>query len=210
MSLPRTRSTKEKTIAPENASSTPIVLTTKLNAPALISSFANCPFTSEPRWKSLVAHGADLGEIYGHSVVYHAPSESLYLFGGSSRTGTFHNNVMRFNLRTNWFFDGILLSIWRSESIQALEMKISPGTTTLASIGNCRGVLLLPSCIPADPVFSCVFVGIQRWDVVTTTGKRPKGRHFHSAVLLDHNMYIFGGKCNGYMNDISCLNLGTV
>lgn len=65
-----------------------------------------------------------------------------------------------------------------------------------------------PLDIPANQSLSCVFTGIQRWEVVATTGKRPKGRHFHSAVLLDHNMYIFGGKCNGYMNDISCLNLG--
>lgn len=124
MSVPRTRSTKDK--------------------PSLQDSCA------KSRWKSLALHGVDPGEIYGHTIVQHAASESLYLFGGCSRTGTFHNSVLRFHL---------------------------------------------PS---------------QCWEVMQTEGKRPKGRHFHSAVILDHSMYIFGGKCNGYMNDINCLNLTTM
>ena len=30
----------------------------------------------------------------------------------------------------------------------------------------------------------------------------PQGRHFHSAVTYRRQMIIYGGKSNGYMNDI--------
>ena len=73
--------------------------------PALFRFFVFAPltldFSPESRWKSLALHGVDPGEIYGHTIVHHAPSDSLYLFGGSSRTGTFHNNVIRFHLGTS-------------------------------------------------------------------------------------------------------------
>jgi hypothetical protein len=36
----------------------------------------------------------------------------------------------------------------------------------------------------------------------------PTGRHFHSAVVFDGCMYIFGGKNNGYMNDLHCFDIG--
>jgi hypothetical protein len=36
----------------------------------------------------------------------------------------------------------------------------------------------------------------------------PPGRHFHSAVLYEGCMYIFGGTSNGFYNDLHCFNLG--
>ncbi|ELR16677.1 BTB/POZ domain containing protein [Acanthamoeba castellanii str. Neff] len=34
----------------------------------------------------------------------------------------------------------------------------------------------------------------------------PKGRHFHSAVVHNGSMYVFGGKSNGYMDDLQCFH----
>jgi hypothetical protein len=42
---------------------------------------------------------------------------------------------------------------------------------------------------------------------LTPSGVAPKGRHFHTAVVHDGCIWIFGGKSNGYMNDLFCLNL---
>jgi len=46
------------------------------------------------------------------------------------------------------------------------------------------------------------------WSKVKSGKIRPKGRHFHSAVVFKGSMYIFGGKNNGYMNDLYCFDLG--
>lgn len=40
------------------------------------------------------------------------------------------------------------------------------------------------------------------WQILATVGDKPKGRHFHSCVLFDGAMWIFGGKSNGYMSDL--------
>jgi hypothetical protein len=34
-------------------------------------------------------------------------------------------------------------------------------------------------------------------------------RHFHSAVVHNGSMYVFGGKSNGYMNDLLCFHFGS-
>eukprot|EP01080_Neovahlkampfia_damariscottae_P008552 gene8552-375_t len=35
-----------------------------------------------------------------------------------------------------------------------------------------------------------------------TEGTKPSGRHFHSTVVYEKNLYVFGGKSNGYKNDL--------
>jgi hypothetical protein len=47
----------------------------------------------------------------------------------------------------------------------------------------------------------------KRWKQLNPTGVAPKARHFHTAVVHDGSIWIFGGKSNGYMNDLFCLNL---
>lgn len=34
-------------------------------------------------------------------------------------------------------------------------------------------------------------------------------RHFHSAVVHNGSMYVFGGKSNGYMDDLQCFHFGS-
>jgi hypothetical protein len=49
----------------------------------------------------------------------------------------------------------------------------------------------------------------RKWKKVPTEGtNKPKGRHFHAAVVYHNRMYLFGGKSNGYMNDLFCLDFG--
>jgi N-acetylneuraminic acid mutarotase len=37
---------------------------------------------------------------------------------------------------------------------------------------------------------------------LTTNGKPPSGRHFHSSILRGDKIFIFGGKSNQYTNDM--------
>jgi hypothetical protein len=41
-------------------------------------------------------------------------------------------------------------------------------------------------------------------------GNAPAGRHFHSAVVYEKNLYIFGGKSNGYKNDLYKYDTGKI
>jgi N-acetylneuraminic acid mutarotase len=50
----------------------------------------------------------------------------------------------------------------------------------------------------------------KRWKQLTPSGTLPKARHFHTAVVHDGCIWVFGGKSNGYMNDLLCLNLKTM
>ena len=48
-----------------------------------------------------------------------------------------------------------------------------------------------------------------KWKAVVTDGTSPKGRHFHACVQYNNALYVFGGKSNGYMNDLHCFDLST-
>jgi hypothetical protein len=48
-----------------------------------------------------------------------------------------------------------------------------------------------------------------KWKVVAVEGTSPKGRHFHACVLHNNSLYVFGGKSNGYTNDMHCFDLKT-
>jgi len=48
----------------------------------------------------------------------------------------------------------------------------------------------------------------KRWKKIEATGNKPKGRHFHTAIIHASKMFVFGGKSNGYMNDLFYLDLG--
>eukprot|EP01080_Neovahlkampfia_damariscottae_P002395 gene2395-2859_t len=41
----------------------------------------------------------------------------------------------------------------------------------------------------------------QKWMNVKIQGEKPSGRHFHSGIISQNKLYIFGGKANGYKND---------
>jgi hypothetical protein len=41
-------------------------------------------------------------------------------------------------------------------------------------------------------------------------GNAPAGRHFHSTVVYEKNLYIFGGKSNGYKNDLYKYDTGKI
>ena len=43
-----------------------------------------------------------------------------------------------------------------------------------------------------------------------TDGNTPKGRHFHSSVVFENSLFIFGGKSNGYLNDIHEYSIGMI
>ena len=43
---------------------------------------------------------------------------------------------------------------------------------------------------------------------IETKGTKPNGRHFHSSVIYEKNLYIFGGKSNGYKNDLFKYSIG--
>ncbi|KAL6070689.1 kelch domain-containing protein 3 [Balamuthia mandrillaris] len=51
-------------------------------------------------------------------------------------------------------------------------------------------------------------LGKRDWTKLTVENG-PRGRHFHSMVLYRNALYVFGGKSNGYMNDLYCFNLAT-
>eukprot|EP01080_Neovahlkampfia_damariscottae_P001190 gene1190-10704_t len=37
---------------------------------------------------------------------------------------------------------------------------------------------------------------------LNSKGTLPKGRHFHSSIIYQKSLFIFGGKSNGYLNDV--------
>ena len=48
----------------------------------------------------------------------------------------------------------------------------------------------------------CIFnISKQKWMNITIDGTAPSGRHFHSGIINNEKLYIFGGKANGYKND---------
>jgi hypothetical protein len=44
----------------------------------------------------------------------------------------------------------------------------------------------------------------KKWnkEPLETKGKVPQKRHFHSCVVYKDNLIVFGGKSNGYLNDV--------
>jgi hypothetical protein len=49
------------------------------------------------------------------------------------------------------------------------------------------------------------------WEkIVTDDEKKPPSRHFHSALEFHNNIFIFGGKSNGYLNDLWIFNTSLI
>eukprot|EP01087_Luapelamoeba_hula_P013250 TRINITY_DN3789_c1_g1_i3.p1 TRINITY_DN3789_c1_g1~~TRINITY_DN3789_c1_g1_i3.p1 ORF type:complete len:412 (+),score=32.16 TRINITY_DN3789_c1_g1_i3:16-1251(+) len=74
---------------------------------------------------------------------------------------------------------------------------------------------ICPTTELSPPVYVFMLATCQ-WHTIppvpaTASGATPCGRSFHSAVIDTTNatMYIFGGKSNGYLNDVWCFNIKT-
>jgi hypothetical protein len=65
--------------------------------------------------------------------------------------------------------------------------------------------MISPVCLA---VLLVIIFSRSQWHALPVKDPVPPGRHFHSAVLFNDQMYIFGGTSNGYYSDLWRFNLG--
>jgi len=139
-------------------------------------------------------------ERYGHTAVVDTRRPRMFVFGGNN-LHEFNSDLLYYNFGTD---DG----------------------------RRCRWCLLcsspsyyLPYCIVAFATVTPIHrsAELRTWFMVRKPEEPPatqpggvqqriawpQGRHFHTAVEYQGGMYIFGGKSNGYMNDLWRFDFGT-
>lgn len=116
--------------------------------------------------------------LFGQSCVEY--KGCMYIFGGCDRNGTFFNTLHCWNMST-------------LTNISLVALEIAKMKTRLYFQH------LLTIFVTSRPINQ---IEERTWSLLETSGTQPGSRNFHAAVLVKNQIYVHGGKSNGYHSDM--------
>ena len=154
-------------------------------------------------WALIATDGVPFSPSMGHSTVYSASTDSMYVFGGYSLYAMF-NDVYQFSFQT---------ATWTK--IQPLS-DIRPAPRYLHTSVLYNNVIYVFGGSTAPSVYNnelwAFGLDTKLWTHFNASGTAPDARIGHVSVLVGHIMYVYGGLTLNKVFDVAlyALNLDTM